>query len=233
MEIGPGEGVLTDLILNKSLKRLTAVELDRKLAMWLRVRHEALKHFTLIEGDILRQDITEICAGEKIRVIGNLPYNITSPIIFNLLDHRAEIQDITIMIQKEVAVRLASKPSLKAYGVPSILFQLYAKVEMLFDVSPNSFFPVPGVNSAVLRITFYPEPAFDVIDEILFRKLVKSTFTQRRKMLRNTLKPFVIDIKDSRLSQYADLRPEQLSIEQWAELSNVIGSIQSGDSHGN
>jgi len=229
LEIGPGEGVLTDLILKKTINKFTAVELDHKLAMWLQIRHKDKTHFKLIEGDILKQDIPRIADREKLRIVGNLPYNITSPILFKLLEHRQEIQDITIMIQKEVALRLASQPSCKSYGIPSVFFQLHARVDHLLDVPPEAFYPVPAVNSAVIRLTFYQEPLFDIADYDLFRKLVKTTFNQRRKMLRNTLKTFVPDIQNSPVRQYAELRPEQLTVEEWANLSNEITKLQSGN----
>lgn len=227
LEIGPGEGVLTDLIARQSPGHLTAVELDRDLMLWLGVRYENSRDITLIEGDILRQNIKELAQGNMLRVVGNLPYNISSPILFQLLDSRDVITDATLMVQKEVAERLASAPSCKAYGIPSVLFQLYADIDILFTVPPTAFYPVPAVQSTVMKISFLPRPAWPVEDESLLKRLVKEAFGQRRKMLRNTLQ------KDGILpDRFARLRPEQLSVEDWALLTNELYRQHSGAAYG-
>ncbi|MBN2415688.1 16S rRNA (adenine(1518)-N(6)/adenine(1519)-N(6))-dimethyltransferase RsmA [bacterium] len=227
LEIGPGEGVLTDLIAKQSVHRLTAVELDRELIVWLGLRYENNRHVTLVEGDILRQSVRDLARGTMLRVVGNLPYNISSPILFQLLENREFITDATLMVQKEVAERLASAPSSKAYGIPSVLFQLYADIEILFPVPPSAFYPVPAVHSAVIRITFLPKPAWHVEDEQLLKRLVKTAFGQRRKMLRNTLSNS--GVLPERIAR---LRPEQLSVQEWAALTNELYRQHRGTAYG-
>ncbi|MCK5145802.1 16S rRNA (adenine(1518)-N(6)/adenine(1519)-N(6))-dimethyltransferase RsmA [bacterium] len=222
LEIGPGEGVLTDRIMNTPAARLTAVELDRRLSMFLRVRHESDSRFTLIEDDFLNVDLNDLAAGNKMRIIGNLPYSITSPILFRLLDCREIISDITVMVQKEVADRLTSMPNCKAYGIPSVLFQLLAKVEHICDVAPNAFRPPPKVHSAVIRISILDTPKAHVQDFEEFRTLVRTAFGQRRKMLRNSIRAWLPENENIELPVALTRRPESLSVLEWAQLSNTL-----------
>jgi len=226
LEIGPGEGVLTDRLMQTNADRLTAVELDRRLSMFLKIRYENDSRFQLIENDFLREDFDILAGGDKIRVVGNLPYAITSPILFRLLDHRHQIHDITVMVQREVADRLASGPGSKTYGIPSVLFQLLATVEHVVDVPPEAFKPPPRVNSSVIRITFLDEPTAQVHDFEAFRTLVRTAFGQRRKMLRNTVKPWLEADPDRALPVALTRRPESLSVAEWAALSNALHRSQ-------
>lgn len=222
LEIGPGEGVLTDRLMQSACSRLTAVELDRRLSMFLKIRYENDSRFHLVENDFLKEDFALLAGEEKIRVVGNLPYAITSPILFRLLDHRHQIQDITVMVQKEVADRLNSGPGCKAYGIPSVLFQLLADVEHVVDVPPEAFNPPPRVNSSVIRITFLKVPRAPIHDFEAFRTLVRTAFGQRRKMLRNTVKPWLESTGHQTLPVELTRRPESLSVEEWAALSNAL-----------
>lgn len=223
LEIGAGEGVLTRYIMQSPAARFIAVELDKRMQPWLQMRFGDDDRFHLIPEDFLKMNLDAVIASvlpDKIRVCGNLPYAITSPILFALLDHRYGVKDVTVTIQKEVAERFVSSPGCKAFGVPSVLFQLFGDLSILFEVPPVAFEPVPKVESAVMCCRFLDQPRYPVQNYKLFEKLVKTAFGQRRKMLRNTIKSMVGD----RCKIPIDLthRPEELSVETWAELANWI-----------
>jgi 16S rRNA (adenine1518-N6/adenine1519-N6)-dimethyltransferase len=224
LEIGPGEGILTELLINSFADKIIGVEIDFRFARWLRHRFIDEKRLFLIDEDILKVDINSLAIGEnKIRIVGNLPYAITSPILFYLLNNRMRIQDITVMIQKEVGERISSKPGSKVYGIPSVLFQIYSSIEMLFSISRNEFYPVPEVDSCVIKMTFFDEPCFNIIDNVFFNSLVRSVFGMRRKMLRNSLKSiYNEEINQNKISIDLSRRPEQLSIEEFVRLSNEL-----------
>lgn len=189
LEIGPGSGILT-LRLAPKVAHLTAVEVDRDLAAALAPQLPA--HVELVEGDILDVDLPAILTGGPVRVAGNLPYNISSPILFKLLDayrRHAIVLDATLMVQREVADRIAARPGTGEYGVLSISVQLHADVRRVLTLPPGAFRPAPKVHSAVVALTFRP-PAVALRDEVLFEKMVRSIFTQRRKTLGNALAPF-------------------------------------------
>jgi 16S rRNA (adenine1518-N6/adenine1519-N6)-dimethyltransferase len=182
VEIGPGLGALTDVLVPES-KHLTVIELDRDLAARLRKRPE----LTVVESDVLKVDFAALAAqaGQPLRVVGNLPYNISSPILFHLLDFVDHISDQHFMLQKEVVDRMAASPGSKDFGRLSVMLQWRYHIEALFDVPPEAFDPPPRVNSAVVRMRPHtPPPAVDVKR---LGELVSVAFSQRRKMLRNTL----------------------------------------------
>ena len=224
MEIGPGEGVLTEYLIGSPAERIIGVEIDYRLAKLLRARFGRHTQFELIEKDFLEIDFTSFLKGEKkVRVVGNLPYSVTSPILFNLLEHRSWIRDVIVTVQKEVGERITSPPKSKVYGIPSVLFQLFSETEILFGIPRNAFYPIPKVDSVVLRITFLPKPRYPLANEVFFRKMLKTVFSQRRKMLRNTLKGIVPDEEMLKkcpldLSQ----RPEDLSIKEFVLLGNIF-----------
>ena len=223
VEIGPGEGVLTELILETQARSLTAIELDKRLISWLSARFDRDKRFNLINEDVMNVDLLPLHQDKKLRIIGNLPYSITTPILFRMLDFRDIIRDVTVTIQKEVAERLASPPGCKAYGIPSVFFQLYGRVETQFHIPRSSFLPVPGVDSSVIHIEFLEKPNFTLIDSTHFKRLVKTAFGQRRKMLRNSIKSLVQNhMSNEDVVKYLTRRPEALSVEEWAELSNTL-----------
>jgi 16S rRNA (adenine1518-N6/adenine1519-N6)-dimethyltransferase len=230
IEIGPGRGVLT-FPLAAAVAALTAVELDRDLVPLLRERLPA--HARVIQGDFLDVPPDVLFDGgtaERWRVIGNLPYNVSSPILFHLLElarSSGRLQDATLMLQREVAARVASPPGTKAYGALSILVQLDADVEPLLTLPPGAFRPVPEVWSSVIRLRFRP-PKVEVGDRRRFESLVRSLFSQRRKMLANALQPAAA----SRGAQAQDAlrqagidparRPETLHLEELARLADIL-----------
>jgi 16S rRNA (adenine1518-N6/adenine1519-N6)-dimethyltransferase len=227
LEIGPGPGALT-LRLAPLVSHLTAIEVDADMLAALRPRLPG--NVTLIEGDFLEVDLDTL--PRPVRVAGNLPYNVSSPILFRLLDaHRTRggLTDATLMLQKEVAERIVSGPGTKDYGVLSILVQLHTDVRLVLSLPPGAFRPAPKVHSAVVRLTFRP-PAVRLTDEPLFVAMVRSMFTLRRKTLSNALKPFA----ETRGPAAADAlraasidpqrRPETLQLEELARLAEFFAS---------
>lgn len=218
LEIGCGQGALTDHILEKA-RMLYGVEFDRNLYAELRKKESPT--FVLFQADILEFDFRKIqVSDKKIKVIGNLPYHISSPIIFWLIDHREHIETATIMLQKEVAERIVSGPHTKDYGILSVFCQFFAECRIVVTVPATAFFPKPKVDSAVLQLTF-KESLPAVRDFELFRKIVKRSFNQRRKMLRNSLSPF---IDNCSIDFNLQLRPEQLSVQDFINLSDHIST---------
>jgi len=234
LEIGCGEGILTEYLIKSSAVRVYGVEIDTRLVQLLKEKFGDTSKFVLIEGDILGIDFSSmVSGGEKLRVVGNIPYNITSPILFHMLDWRSAINDFTIMVQKEVAERLRSSPGVKTYGVPSILFQMYGQIKILFSVSRRSFYPAPCVDSVVVNYKFFKDSRYELIDEDFFRLLVRNLFMHRRKMLKTTLRKFIgrgepleglcVDLR---------LRPENLTVEQFASLSDQLFKTMGRENHG-
>lgn len=220
LEVGPGTGVLTQFLLQNPLFDLTAIELDSESVDYLKVYYPELH---LIEGDFLRLDLDQLYPNHQpFCVIGNYPYNISSQIFFKVLEHRNSIPYCVGMIQKEVAERIASKPGKKAYGILSVLLQAYYNIEYLFTVDENVFLPPPKVKSAVVRLTRNDRQSLDC-NETLFKTIVKTAFNQRRKQLRNSLQS-LIDKEYCTVSIF-DKRPEQLSVEEFVELTNLIETL--------
>lgn len=220
LEIGPGTGVLTQFLLQNSLIDLTAIELDRESVNYLKINYPQLN---LIEGDFLKLNLNNIFGSEPFNLIGNYPYNISSQIFFKLLDYRDQIPVCSGMIQKEVAERIASNPGKKTYGILSVLLQAYYEIEYLFTVNENVFDPPPKVKSAVVRLTRNQRTTIDC-DEKMFRTVVKTAFNQRRKQMRNSLQSLIS--KDNPLlnNPIFTKRPEQLSVQEFIELTNLITS---------
>jgi 16S rRNA (adenine1518-N6/adenine1519-N6)-dimethyltransferase len=217
LEIGAGTGTLTEFLLEKDIDFKT-VEIDRESIAFLRKTFPYLKH-KLIEGDFLQLNIRDIF-DKPFSVIGNLPYNISSQIFFKILDEKNYISEAVCMIQKEVAERIAEKPGSKTYGILSVFIQAFYDVEYLFTVHENAFTPPPKVKSAVIRLTRNSMQNLDC-DELLFKKIVKATFNQRRKTIRNSLKLIIGDNKlpDNR---FLALRPETLSVADFVELTRLV-----------
>ncbi len=222
LEIGPGMGVLTQFLLRNNAIDLTAIELDRDSVAYLREWYPELK---LIEGDFLKLDLDRLFPEGDFAVIGNYPYNISSQIFFRVLDYRDRIPVCSGMIQKEVAERIASKPGKKAYGILSVLLQAYYDIEYLFTVDEYVFAPPPKVKSAVIRLTRNKRRQLDC-DENMFRTIVKTAFNQRRKQMRNSLRTFVENrntkVENDRLTHFLTQRPEQLSVDEFVELTNLL-----------
>lgn len=217
LEIGPGMGVLTQYLLQNPLINLKAVEIDSESVVYLNQHFPQLE---VIEGDFLQMDLNKLYDG-KFSIIGNFPYNISSQIFFKVLDYKDKIPSVSGMLQKEVAERIASKPGKKAYGILSVFMQAYYDVEYLFTVSEQVFDPPPKVKSAVIRFTRNEVEKLDC-DEKLFRTVVKTAFNQRRKTMRNSLKPLVPRENEMYLDPIFDKRPEQLDVQSFVRLTNMI-----------
>ena len=226
IEIGPGQGALTADILAGGCQ-LDAIELDRDLIPILQQRFNQEPRFHLHQGDALTFDFASLIkASEKLRVVGNLPYNISTPLIFRLLEQQQLIQDMHFMLQLEVVNRLAATPSNKNYGRLSIMAQYYCSVQSLFDVPPEAFSPRPKVQSAIVRLTPHvqlPHPANDVK---ALQALLRTCFNQRRKTLRNSLKNNVSSDQLEALGIDPGARPETLSLEQFVTISNSLETGQ-------
>ena len=218
LEIGPGMGVLTQYLLKNKDIDLTAIELDRESVAYLQEWYPELH---LIEGDFLKLDLAELYPEGEFCVIGNYPYNISSQIFFKVLEYKDRIPVCSGMIQKEVAERIASKPGKKAYGILSVLLQAYYDIEYLFTVNENVFAPPPKVKSAVVRLTRNRRQELGC-DEQLFKQVVKTAFNQRRKQMRNSLMSLVGKDNPLLSDPVFTKRPEQLSVEEFIELTNLI-----------
>lgn len=223
VEVGPGMGVLTQFLVEKGCD-LTVVEIDTESVAWLKANMPALDGH-ILEADFLRLDLGELFNGRKMCVIGNYPYNISSQIFFHILQWRNLVVCCSGMLQKEVAERLAAPPGTKARGILSVLLQAWYDVEYLFTVDEHVFNPPPKVKSGVVKLTRNNVDTLGC-DETLFRTVVKTTFGQRRKTLRNSLKgllPAGAPMPDSPLLA---LRPEQLSVSQFIELTNLVNAAK-------
>lgn len=218
LEIGPGMGVLTQFLLQNPLIDLTTVELDTESVEYL---HKHYPELTVIEADFLKMDLKSFFPG-KFCIIGNFPYNISSQIFFKMLDNKDSIPCLAGMIQKEVAERIAAPAGSKTYGILSVLMQAYYKIEYLFTVPPTVFDPPPKVDSAVIRFTRNEVSRIDC-DEQLFKTVVKTSFNQRRKTLRNSLKPLVEQGHPMYSDPLFDLRPERLDVAAFIDLTNRVG----------
>jgi 16S rRNA (adenine1518-N6/adenine1519-N6)-dimethyltransferase len=219
LEIGPGMGVLTQFLLQNKEIDLTCVELDSESVTYLLANFPELNG-RIIEGDFLKMNLNEMYKGQFC-VIGNFPYNISSQIFFKVLDHKDKIPICAGMIQKEVAERMASKPGTKAYGILSVLVQAYYDIEYLFTVHENVFDPPPKVKSAVIRMRRNETKKIDC-DEDLFVKVVKTAFNQRRKMMRNSLQAMLGQGHPLLADPVFMKRPEQLSVAEFVDLTNLI-----------
>ena len=232
LEVGPGMGVMTQFLIPKQ-RELKVVEIDFESVAYLRELFPQLEQ-NIIEDDFLKMHLDHTFGGRPFVLTGNYPYNISSQIFFKMLDYRHLIPCCTGMIQKEVAERLAASPGCKAYGILSVLIQLYYHVDYLFTVEPGVFNPPPKVRSAVIRMT-RNEVEHPGCDEDLLRKVVKTTFNQRRKMMRGSIRPLLNEL-DQRLGGHAPdhaeflaqpmltRRPEQLSVEEFIDLTNRVAA---------
>ena len=229
VEIGPGPGALT-LRLARLVQHVTAVEIDPEMTASL--APQLPSNVTLVRGDYLEFDIRELVERGPLRIAGNLPFNVASPILFKLLrEHRSRggIADATLMLQREVAERIEARPGTGDYGVLAILVQLHADVRRLLTLPPGAFRPAPRVHSAVIRLTFRP-PAVALRNEAVFEQMVRSMFTQRRKTLLNALRAFAeargVDARRALLAAAIDSsrRPETLTLIELGRLSNLLVS---------
>jgi len=212
LEIGPGMGILTQFLLHKKNVNFKVVEIDKEAVSFLQKNYPSLQ---IISGDFLKMNLEEYYK-EKLIIIGNFPYNISSQILFKVLENKDFVIELVGMFQKEVAERVASKPGKKMYGILSVLLQAYYDIEYLFTVDQQLFNPPPKVKSGVIRMVRNREKSL-LCDELLFKNVVKTAFNQRRKTLRNSLKSFSFSDK-YKDNPIFSLRPEQLSVEQFEEI---------------
>jgi len=220
VEIGPGEGVMTEALL-PNCGKLDAVEIDRDLAAHLQRRFAGRPNFALHEADALRFDFRALSAGEKLRVVGNLPYNISTPLLFHLLEQADIVRDMHFMLQKEVVDRLAAEPGDSDYGRLGIMALYHCRAEKLFEVYPESFYPPPKVVSAVVRLVPHAIKPVEA-DPVLLGRVVATAFSQRRKTLRNSVKPLFDEDELESLGIDPNARAETLGLEDYARLARRL-----------
>lgn len=237
LEIGPGIGTMTQY-LACAAREVVAVEIDKALIPILEDTLSSYDNVTVINEDVLKLDIVKLAqernGGKPIKVVANLPYYITTPIIMGLFESHVSVQSITVMVQKEVADRMQVGPGTKDYGALSLAVQYYAKPYIAANVPPNCFMPRPKVGSAVIRLECHEEPPVQVKDEKLMFRIIRASFNQRRKTLANGLKnsPEIslsregIEQAIAELGKGASVRGEALNLEEFATLSNIVGRLQ-------
>lgn len=227
VEIGPGQGALTFPLLDE-VEHLQVVELDRDLIDLLR-RRVAPERLTIHQSDALRFDFAALASEGPLRVVGNLPYNISTPLIFHLLAQAGAIRDMTFMLQKEVVERLTAEPGSKDYGRLSVMVQYHCQADYLFFVPPSAFQPPPKVDSAVVRLTPYPTPPWPARDPAWLARLVTQAFSQRRKAIRNSLKRLVDPQTLAGVGIDPGLRPDHVSVANYVALANATQEQQERD----
>lgn len=219
LEIGPGKGIITQDLYNKYGEDLTVIDIDSESIKYLRKFFPQLGN-RIIEGDFLTMDLMDL-THEKFAIIGNYPYHISTQIMFKVLENKDHIVEAAGMFQKEVAVRIASPPGNKNYGLTSVLLQTWFDIEYLFTVAPEHFDPPPKVQSGVIRMTRNQRKEID-IPEKFYKRVIKTSFGQRRKTLRNSLKSMLNEYAVELPEQYAGQRPEQLNVEQFLEIARLL-----------
>jgi len=223
IEIGPGQGALT-LPLLKRHGALTAIELDRDLLAHLRAAGERVGALELIHADVLKVDFGKLADGGMLRLVGNLPYNISSPILFHALEHAAVVRDMHFMLQKEVVERMAAAPGGKVYGRLSVMLQACCEVIPLFEVPPAAFRPPPQVDSAVVRLVPRAQESIGIKDRATFELVVRDAFGQRRKTLRNALSKLCEDADFAATGIRPSARAEELAVAEFITLANHLAA---------
>lgn len=222
VEIGPGQGAITLPVLKRA-KQLQVIELDRDLIPELEIRTQHVGHLTIYSEDVLKFDFDRIKKGKNLlRVFGNLPYNISTPLIFHLLTFADVISDMLFMLQKEVAERMAAEANSDDYGRLSVMVQYHCEVELLFDVPPSAFFPPPKVESSIVKLIPYQQYPHKANNYELFADVVRHAFGQRRKTLRNSLRELVSDVVWAKVGINPQLRAENLSVADFVRISNAL-----------
>lgn len=229
LEIGPGIGTLTQG-LAQSGANVTAIELDTRLLEVLDTTLAQYSNVTIVHGDVLKLDVPSIMHYEPFKVVANLPYYITTPIIMSLLESRLPIERLVVMVQKEVALRMVAKPGTKDYGALSVAVQYYTKPDIVLDVPPKSFLPAPAVTSSVIRCVLRDKPPVDVVDEKLFFRVVKAGFAQRRKTFANTMK--TTGLSKDRIEELlakanidGQRRGETFTLQEFANVANAWAAL--------
>ena len=229
LEVGPGIGTLTQG-LAQSGADVTAIELDRRLLEVLDTTLASYDNVRIVHGDVLKLDVPTIMNHKPFKVVANLPYYITTPIIMSLLESKLPIERLVVMVQKEVALRMVAKPGTKDYGALSVAVQYYTEPDIVLDVPPKSFLPAPAVTSSVIRCVLRDKPPVDVIDEKLFFRVVKAGFAQRRKIFSNTMKTTGLSkdrIDELLLKANIDgqRRGETFTLQEFADVANAWASL--------
>ena len=229
LEVGPGIGTLTQG-LAQSGADVTAIELDRRLLEVLDTTLASYDNVRIIHGDVLKLDVPSIMNHKPLKVVANLPYYITTPIIMSLLESKLPIERLVVMVQKEVALRMVAKPGTKDYGALSVAVQYYTEPDIVLDVPPKSFLPAPAVTSSVIRCVLRDKPPVDVIDEKLFFRVVKAGFAQRRKTFANTMK--TTGLSKDRIEELlakanidGQRRGETFTLQEFADVANAWASL--------
>lgn len=229
LEIGPGIGTLTQG-LAQSGANVTAIELDTRLLEVLDTTLAQYSNVTIVHGDVLKLDVPSIMNNEPFKVVANLPYYITTPIIMSLLESRLPIERLVVMVQKEVALRMVAKPGTKDYGALSVAVQYYTNPDIVLDVPPKSFLPAPAVTSSVIRCVLRDKPPVDVVDEKLFFRVVKAGFAQRRKTFANTMK--TTGLSKDRIEELlakanidGQRRGETFTLQEFADVANAWAAL--------
>ena len=229
LEVGPGIGTLTQG-LAQSGADVTAIELDRRLLEVLDTTLASYDNVRIIHGDVLKLDVPTIMNHKPFKVVANLPYYITTPIIMSLLESKLPIERLVVMVQKEVALRMIAKPGTKDYGALSVAVQYYTEPDIVLDVPPKSFLPAPAVTSSVIRCVLRDKPPVDVIDEKLFFRVVKAGFAQRRKTFSNTMK--TTGLTRDRIEELlakanidGQRRGETFTLQEFADIANAWASL--------
>ena len=229
LEVGPGIGTLTQG-LAQSGADVTAIELDRRLLEVLDTTLASYDNVRIIHGDVLKLDVPSIMNNKPFKVVANLPYYITTPIIMSLLESKLPIERLVVMVQKEVALRMVAKPGTKDYGALSVAVQYYTEPDIVLDVPPKSFLPAPAVTSSVIRCVLRDKPPVDVIDEKLFFRVVKAGFAQRRKKFSNTMK--TTGLSKDRIEELlakanidGQRRGETFTLQEFADVANAWASL--------
>ena len=229
LEVGPGIGTLTQG-LAQSGADVTAIELDRRLLEVLDTTLASYDNVRIIHGDVLKLDVPSIMNHKPFKVVANLPYYITTPIIMSLLESKLPIERLVVMVQKEVALRMVANPGTKDYGALSVAVQYYTEPDIVLDVPPKSFLPAPAVTSSVIRCVLRDKPPVDVIDEKLFFRVVKAGFAQRRKTFSNTMK--TTGLSKDRIEELlakanidGQRRGETFTLQEFADVANAWASL--------
>ena len=229
LEVGPGIGTLTQG-LAQSGADVTAIELDRRLLEVLDTALASYDNVRIVHGDVLKLDVPTIMNHKPFKVVANLPYYITTPIIMSLLESKLPIERLVVMVQKEVALRMVAKPGTKDYGALSVAVQYYTEPDIVLDVPPKSFLPAPAVTSSVIRCVLRDKPPVDVIDEKLFFRVVKAGFAQRRKTFANTMK--TTGLSKDRIEELlakanidGQRRGETFTLQEFADVANAWAAL--------
>ena len=229
LEVGPGIGTLTQG-LAQSGADVTAIELDRRLLDVLDTTLASYDNVRIVHGDVLKLDVSTIMNHKPFKVVANLPYYITTPIIMSLLESKLPIERLVVMVQKEVALRMVAKPGTKDYGALSVAVQYYTEPDIVLDVPPKSFLPAPAVTSSVIRCVLRDKPPVDVIDEKLFFRVVKAGFAQRRKTFSNTMK--TTGLSKDRIEELlvkanidGQRRGETFTLQEFADVANAWATL--------